>query len=320
VGRGAEADHARLEAILESSSSVIVVARHPLSPDRPQRCGAPDPRAHGRGHRALSRRHHRSPQDRRHAGAARGAPEHPARRLRDVRHVSARPRRDRADHRLHARPDPGDGRGGRRHLGDRARRHGGAARRGAAAQPGRRRRVGARVARPPRGRIAHDFNNLMAVITGYAGVLAREVQRETSVHAVEEVQRAARRAAELTSQLLAFSRQRPAAPTTVDVAETVVGVRAMLERLLGADMELIVRVEGDVVPVLADRGQLEQVVVNLHQRARRDARRWDAAHHGRDRAARRVPCVHHRRRHRNGDRARAPGEHLRAVLHDEGDG
>jgi two-component system, cell cycle sensor histidine kinase and response regulator CckA len=74
------------------------------------------------------------------------------------------------------------------------------------------------------------------------------------VHAVEEVQRAARRAAELTSQLLAFSRQRPAAPTTVDVAETVVGVRAMLERLLGADMELIVRVEGDVVPVLADRG------------------------------------------------------------------
>jgi len=118
------------------------------------------------------------------------------------------------------------------------------------------------------GGIAHDFNNLMAVITGYAGVLAREVQGEASVHAVEEVQRAARRAAELTSQLLAFSRQRPAAPTTVDVAETVVGVRAMLERLLGAELELIVRVEGDVVPVLADRGQLEQVVVNLAINAR----------------------------------------------------
>ena len=98
------------------------------------------------------------------------------------------------------------------------------------------------------GGIAHDFNNLMAVITGYAGVLAREVQGETSVHAVEEVQRAARRAAELTSQLLAFSRQRPAAPTTIDVAETVVGVRAMLERLLGAELELIVRADGDWSP------------------------------------------------------------------------
>src|SRR4051812_18219930 len=118
------------------------------------------------------------------------------------------------------------------------------------------------------GGIAHDFNNLMAVITGYAGVLAREVQGESSVHAVEEVQRAARRAAELTSQLLAFSRQRPAAPTTVDVAETVVGVRAMLERLLGAELELIVRAEADVVPVVADRGQLEQVVVNLAINAR----------------------------------------------------
>jgi len=118
------------------------------------------------------------------------------------------------------------------------------------------------------GGIAHDFNNLMAVITGYAGVLAREVQGESNVHAVEEVQRAARRAAELTSQLLAFSRQRPATPTTVDVAETVVGVRAMLERLLGADLELIVRAEADVVPVIVDRGQLEQVVVNLAINAR----------------------------------------------------
>ena len=88
------------------------------------------------------------------------------------------------------------------------------------------------------GGIAHDFNNLMAVITGYARRRSRgEVQGESSVHAVEEVQRAARRAAELTSQLLAFSRQRPATPPPVDVAEVVVGVRAMLERLLGADLE-----------------------------------------------------------------------------------
>ena len=172
------------------------------------------------------------------------------------------------------------------------------------------------------GGIAHDFNNLMAVITGYAGVLAREVQGESNVHAVEEVQRAARRAAELTSQLLAFSRQRPAAPTTVDVAETVVGVRAMLERLLGADLELIVRAEARRGarrrrPRAARAGRREP----RHQRARRDARRRDAAHHGRDGAsATRLPCLHHRRRHRHGHRARAAGEHLRAVLHDEGDG
>ena len=118
------------------------------------------------------------------------------------------------------------------------------------------------------GGIAHDFNNLMAVIAGYAGVLAREVQGESSAHAVQEVQRAARRAAELTSQLLAFSRQRPAAPTTLDVAETVLGVRAMLERLLGAELALVVRADAHVVPVVADRGQLEQVVVNLAINAR----------------------------------------------------
>jgi PAS domain S-box-containing protein len=118
------------------------------------------------------------------------------------------------------------------------------------------------------GGIAHDFNNLMAVITGYAGVLARDVRGESCVHAVEEVERAARRAAELTSQLLAFSRQRPATATTVDVGATVRGVRAMLERLLGADLELVVRTEGDIVPVVADRGQLEQVVVNLAINAR----------------------------------------------------
>ncbi len=118
------------------------------------------------------------------------------------------------------------------------------------------------------GGIAHDFNNLMAVITGYAGVLSREVQGESSRHAVEEVHRAAGRAAELTAQLLAFSRQRPATATTVDVAATVVGVRTMLQRVLGADLELVVRADGDVVPVVADRGQLEQVVVNLAINAR----------------------------------------------------
>ena len=141
-------------------------------------------------------------------------------------------------HAVSAFPVRDDARRARRDRADRPRRDRG---QGLAEQLGQAQRLESlgRLA----GGIAHDFNNLMAVITGYAGVLAREVQGESSVHAVEEVQRAARRAAELTSQLLAFSRQRPAAPTTVDVAETVVGVRAMLERLLGADLELIVRAE-----------------------------------------------------------------------------
>jgi PAS domain S-box-containing protein len=118
------------------------------------------------------------------------------------------------------------------------------------------------------GGIAHDFNNLLAVISGYADVVAREVEDATATHAVREIERASRRAADLTSQLLAFSRRRPGAPRPVDVAATVRGLRSMLERLLGADVELIVAVDQDLPPVVADRAQLEQVVVNLAINAR----------------------------------------------------
>jgi PAS domain S-box-containing protein len=118
------------------------------------------------------------------------------------------------------------------------------------------------------GGIAHDFNNLMAVITGYAGLLARDVHGDPGAKAVDEIQRAARRAAELTAQLLAFSRRRPATRDTVDVTATVRGVRPMLERLLGADVELLVEAGEDVVTAVTDRAQLEQVVVNLAINAR----------------------------------------------------
>jgi two-component system, cell cycle sensor histidine kinase and response regulator CckA len=117
------------------------------------------------------------------------------------------------------------------------------------------------------GGIAHDFNNLMAVIAGYGAILDQEVEGETAEHAVGEIRRAAGRAAELTAQLLAFSRRRPVARTTVDVAATVRGLQAMLASLLGDDVRLVLDAEEAVV-VVADRAQLEQVVVNLALNAR----------------------------------------------------
>jgi PAS domain S-box-containing protein len=118
------------------------------------------------------------------------------------------------------------------------------------------------------GGVAHDFNNLLTVITGYGAIAQRHVGDGRGAEELREVQRAALRASELTGHLLDFSRQRTIEAVPLDLSRTVRGLMPMLERLIGEDIHVVSLVEDDVPPVLADRGQIEQVIVNLVVNAR----------------------------------------------------
>jgi PAS domain S-box-containing protein len=119
------------------------------------------------------------------------------------------------------------------------------------------------------GGIAHDFNNLLTVIQGY-GELARDevARRGGEVGLVDEILAAADRAAELTRQMLAFGRRQMLRPAEVDLGEIVERVAQTLGRVIGEDVELVVRRAPDPAPVYADAGQLEQVILNLAVNAR----------------------------------------------------
>ena len=119
------------------------------------------------------------------------------------------------------------------------------------------------------GGIAHDFNNLLTVITGYAEIaLSGLGPEEPARNDIEEVRHAAGRAAALTSQLLAFGRSQVLRSEIVDINDVVLAVDPLLRRLLGADVELVTLLGEGLAPVSADRGQLEQVLVNLAVNAR----------------------------------------------------
>ena len=114
------------------------------------------------------------------------------------------------------------------------------------------------------GGVAHDFNNLLTVITGYAEIL---IERDGSEE-LEEIARAARQAAGLTRQLLAFSRRQVLHPKILDLNEIVAGMESMLARIIGDDVSVGIRLAGDLAPVEADRSQLERVILNLAANAR----------------------------------------------------
>jgi CheY-like chemotaxis protein/signal transduction histidine kinase len=119
------------------------------------------------------------------------------------------------------------------------------------------------------GGVAHDFNNILTVIKSYGDLLLSEVNlHPTHRHDIEEISRAAERAANLTKQLLAFSRKETVSPRVFDLNAALLTTQAMLVRLIGEDIELNVEVDEGMLPISIDPTHLEQVVVNLAINAR----------------------------------------------------
>jgi two-component system cell cycle sensor histidine kinase/response regulator CckA len=118
------------------------------------------------------------------------------------------------------------------------------------------------------GGIAHDFNNLLTVIAGYGELARRRIGAGPGANELGEISRAAERGGELTRQLLAFARRQVLEPVLVDVNEVAAGLVPMLSRLIGETIEIAMLAADDLPPVLADRVQLEQVIVNLAINAR----------------------------------------------------
>jgi PAS domain S-box-containing protein len=119
------------------------------------------------------------------------------------------------------------------------------------------------------GGVAHDFNNLLTAITGYADLLMGSLGAEdTAREDLEENKNATARAAALTRQLLAFSRKQVLQARVLDLNTVVAGMENMLQRLLGEDIALEIRLQAEPAWVRADPGQIEQVIMNLAVNAR----------------------------------------------------
>ena len=119
------------------------------------------------------------------------------------------------------------------------------------------------------GGVAHDFNNLLTAILGSADLVLESLKpAATEREEVEEIRKAALRAADLTRQLLAFSRQQVVAPTVLNPNTVVADMDKLLRRLLGEDVALRTVLAPDLATVKADPSQLEQVLLNLAVNAR----------------------------------------------------
>ena len=119
------------------------------------------------------------------------------------------------------------------------------------------------------GGVAHDFNNLLTVILGRTDIILRQLKTEDPIRrGIELIQRTAGRAAELTRQLLAFSRKQVLEAVVLDLGAVTVDMKEMLARLIGEDIALVTTIAPGLGRVKADRGQIEQVVMNLAVNAR----------------------------------------------------
>jgi two-component system cell cycle sensor histidine kinase/response regulator CckA len=119
------------------------------------------------------------------------------------------------------------------------------------------------------GGVAHDFNNILTAIHGYADLLGGDLPPgDTRLEDVEEIRKAARRAAQLTRQLLAFSRKQVLEPRVIDVNTLVENMEKMLSPVLGENVKLTPALAPDLHAVRADPNQLEQVILNLAINAR----------------------------------------------------
>jgi CheY-like chemotaxis protein len=122
--------------------------------------------------------------------------------------------------------------------------------------------------------VAHDFNNILTAIIGYGNLVKAKITADDLRAHVDQILQAADRAARLTHGLLAFSRKQVLDPKPVDINEIIVNVGKLLARLIGEDIDLKLVLSSARMSVLADSGQIEQVLMNLATNAR------DAMPHG----------------------------------------
>jgi nitrogen-specific signal transduction histidine kinase/CheY-like chemotaxis protein len=115
------------------------------------------------------------------------------------------------------------------------------------------------------GGIAHDFNNLLTIISGYSQMLmaSSHMSTERDRTAIEQVLKASQRAADLTGQLLAFSRRQNIQPKVLEVNQVVDQTATMLRRLIGEDIDLRIQKAPDAGRIHADAGQMQQMLINL---------------------------------------------------------
>jgi two-component system, cell cycle sensor histidine kinase and response regulator CckA len=119
------------------------------------------------------------------------------------------------------------------------------------------------------GGVAHDFNNLLTIILNCCELLAgRHPGDQETTELLDDIRCAGERGVMLTRQLLSFSRKQPARPEVLDLNEVISNLAQMLRRLIGENIDLRTRLEPDIGAVLADQGQVEQIVVNLAVNAR----------------------------------------------------
>ncbi len=119
------------------------------------------------------------------------------------------------------------------------------------------------------GGVAHDFNNLLGVIIGYGEIVQEGTAADSPLRtSVEEMLKAGHRAASLTRQLLAFSRQQVMDPRVLNLNTTVKDMEKMLKRLIGEDVQLRTNLDTGLSRIKADPGQIEQVIMNLAVNAR----------------------------------------------------
>lgn len=119
------------------------------------------------------------------------------------------------------------------------------------------------------GGIAHDFNNLLTAIIGYSQLAGGRVSKDEPIYKeIEEIRKAGMRAAELTSQLLAFSRKQVLQPKVINLNTIVENISKMITRVIGEDFELVISLDPELGCIKADPGQMEQVIMNLAVNAR----------------------------------------------------
>jgi len=117
--------------------------------------------------------------------------------------------------------------------------------------------------------VAHDFNNMLSVIIGYAAIAMDDVDPSQSLYnKLEQIRKAGERSADLTRQLLAFARKQTVAPKVLDINETLEGMTNMLQRLIGEDLNLTWIPGKTVWQVKVDPSQIDQILVNLCVNAR----------------------------------------------------